>query len=592
MISRKRILIAAVILAAVLIALGAAAKLQIEQVEAEALALAETGQDAIDLLKKLGGGVKATSPEQILAVYDEDYESPQDGVWREVERYEKDGVRVYDWEVVDPGTTTRDDVARQYAALLEGVESLELAKLKLASVEEIGGADGSDGSDRAVIRSVLWLRGERDNGRAFESQATLRLHLLDRGSGFKITRQELLRGKTVTGSRQGFVDVTEEAGLDFIAHHNPKFDTPEWEPKKFAIIRYGPAGVNAVDYDGDGWDDVFFADGKSARLYRNLGDGTFEDVTAAAGLPTDLDGVNTALLSDLDNDGDRDLFLGRFTAENRLYRNEGDGTFEDVTEGAGLGGFFVTVAAAGDADGDGLLDLYLGRYLDPRTQLPTTLFYTRNGQGNSLLRNLGDLRFEDVTETAGVREGGLSLGVAFADYDLDGDQDLYVANDFGRNALLQNQGDGTFEDVSEETGTLDFGYGMSATWGDVDNDGDLDIYTSNVHSGQRWYGQSPSLSKYLLTSFRQGTIYEDFGSYREVYEYAGSNWKDYGDRVVKGNSLLLNDGTGHFTDVAEDAGANPFGWYWGATFLDYDNDGRQDLYAANGWITADSHDDL
>jgi hypothetical protein len=182
--------------------------------------------------------------------------------------------------------------------------------------------------------------------------------------------------------------------------------------------------------------------------------------------------------------------------------------------------------------------------------------------------------------------------VAFADYDHDGDQDLYVANDFGRNALFRNRGDGTFDDVSEETGTLDFGYGMSATWNDVDNDGDLDLYTSNVHSGQRWYGQAPSLSQYLVTSVRQGTMRQDLPLYREIFGYAGGDWKDYGDRMVKGNSLLVNDGSGGFTDRSEAANSNPFGWYWGATFLDYDNDGWQDIYVANGWITAHSHDDL
>ena len=103
------------------------------------------------------------------------------------------------------------------------------------------------------------------------------------------------------------------------------FATEEWLPKKFGMLKYGSAGVSAADYDGDGWYDLYFADGASARLYRNLGDGTFADATAAAGLPVDLHGINVALFVDLDNDGDQDLFLGRFTGDNRLYRNDGDG---------------------------------------------------------------------------------------------------------------------------------------------------------------------------------------------------------------------------------------------------------------------------
>ena len=115
---------------------------------------------------------------------------------------------------------------------------------------------------------------------------------------------------------------------------------------------------------------------------------------------------------------------------------------------------------------------------------------------------------------------------------------------------------------SRETGALDFGYSMSAFFGDINNDGHLDVYVSKVHSGQRWYGHSPSLQKYLLTSIREGTIREDFPIYRELYGLIGSEWHTLGEKWIRGNSLLLNDGTGRFRDVAEEARANPFGWYW------------------------------
>lgn len=583
---------------------------QVGRLERGANDLANAGTDAIKLLKEAAKGIETGDLNRLMAVYAEDYENLDQGTWSEALRSERDGVRVYDWQRGSRQTFHKADIGDQLRALIEPIDSLELSKFKLASVEEI------QSPDALVVRSILWLRGQRNtatetaegHGReAFETQATFRMHLRKRGDDWKIHRQSLLSGETVSGQRRGFVDVAEAAGIDYFAQRNPLFATPEWEPKTFGIIKYGSAGVSTADIDDDGWYDLFFADGRSPRLYHNQGpdaDGhvSFRDITTESGLPGESPGVNVGLFVDLDNDGDKDLFLGRFMDTNRLYRNDGPGSdgvvrFTEVTAEANLGRHFVVVASATDYDNDGDLDLYLGRYLDPRKNLPTTLFYTRNGEGNSLLRNDGNFRFTDVTEEAGVAEGGLTLGVAWADYDEDGDSDLYVANDFGRNALLRNEGpdaDGKirFADVSEETGTLDFGFGMSASWGDIDNDADLDLYVSNVHSGQRWYGQSATLYQYLMTSVRQGTIREDYPLYKEIFGYAGADWKDYGDGMVKGNSLLLNDGEGNFEDVAEAAKANPFGWYWASAFFDYDNDGKQDLYAANGWISGRSYDDL
>ena len=569
-----------------LVVLAALVGSQVERIDAEAQLFAETGKGVLALFGEHSAGLAKGDLDLTLACYADGYASPQEGFWAERLRSERDGVEVYDWRSVDPRPFTREDVADQLAAFLASAGTLKKVKLKLAALEELPRPGA------AVTRGILWLRGESPSGQTFESHATFRLWLEKEAVGWRITRRKLLGGETVRGPREGFTDVAAEAGLSFASRINPLFSTPEWYPERFGILKYGAAGVSAVDFDGDGWDDLFFGDGEHPRLFRNRGDGTFADVTAAAGLPTTFPSANAGLFADFDNDGDKDFLLTGFTEGSRLFANRGDGTFSDVTAEAGLGRGFVTVVAAGDYDHDGLLDVYLGRYLDPRTELPTTLFYTRNSEGNSLLRNEGDLKFRDVTAEAGVEDGGLTLGVAWGDVDDDGDLDLYVANDFGRNALFSNLGDGTFSDVTEQSGALDFGFGMSASFGDVDDDGDLDLYVSNVHSGQRWYGQAPSLSRYLLTSVRQGTIFEDFSTYREIFRYTGADWKTYGDQMVKGNSLFLNDGEGRFTDVAEAAGVNPFGWYWGSGMLDYDNDGRQDIYAANGWISGKRYDDL
>ena len=581
-------------------------KIAIDRLEANAQLLAQTGQAAIKLLNEYRSGVDLfvakKDPGKILECYADNYLSEHGGEWKETLQSNRDGVQVYEWEVENQRPFHKADVAGQVTRYLESITSIEESKFKLDSVEK------TLSPDLAVVRSVLWLRGKRkaqSRGKeeAFESHALIRLWLQAHDGEWKVIRQDLIHGETVTGNRQGFTDITDSAGLNFVSHRNPLFATAAWYPKKFSIIKFGSAGVSAADYDNDGWYDVFFGDGERPRLYRNKGDGTFQDVTAAVGLPDSAPGVNVGIFADFDNDGYKDLFLGCYTGHSRLFRNVSDlqapggRKFVEVTDNLGLpnkgASDFIVVAAAGDYNNDGYLDLYVGRELDARKNLPTTLFYTRNAEGNTLLRNDGNFHFTDVTRQAGINETGITLGVAWGDYDNDGWQDIYIANDFGRDALLHNNGNGTFTDVSSETGAFDPGYGMSATWGDIDNDGNLDIYVSDVHSGQRWYGQAATLYQYLITSVRQGTIYEDFPVYKEIYQtIGGTDWSSYGDTTVKGNALYLNDGHGKFKDVSEASRANPFGWYWSSTMFDYDNDGRQDIYAVNGWITGKKKDDL
>jgi hypothetical protein len=619
--------------AVVLLVLFVLGRAKLNEIEGNAQQLAQMGQAAQKVLGEYRAGLDKSDAGKVLACYDDAYANEREGLWAEELQSERDGVRVYGWRLADARPFGKREVGEQVAHYLKGLGRVEESKFKLDSVERI------EGPGSYVIRSFLWVRGARaarggaevvkasvgqpnpqpPSEEVYESQALFRMWLKSEGGEWKITKQELIRGTTVTGDRKGFTDLwghqgfaseksggaQSSAGIDFVSRFNPLFFTPAWEPKTFEIIKYGPAGVAAADYDNDGWYDVFFADGERPRLYKNNGDGTFNDVTVRAGLPDAMNGVNVGIFADFDNDGYKDAYLGCFTDRSRLFKNVADAggpggrKFVEVTETSGLtkkgDGDFVVVAAAGDYDNDGDLDLYAGRYLDPRKNLPTTLFYTRNGEGNSLLRNDskdGVLRFTDVTKQAGINETGLTLGVAWGDYDSDGDLDMYAANDFGRDALLRNNGDGTFKDVSKESGAFDPGYGMSSSWGDVDNDGDLDLYVSDVHSGQRWYGQAATLYKYLLTSARQGTIVEDMPVYKEIYEHVGADWSTYGDKTVKGNALYLNDGQGKFTDVSESANANPFGWFWSSTMFDFDNDADQDIYAVNGWITAKSTQDL
>ena len=557
---------------------------------AEARTVYKLGTSLNAFLSVYASALKRHNAEAVLAHYHDEYASENEGDWSESllwqdERDEEAGVRVYVWEEQNRRSYLKKDLSKKIESLVETIDYVELAKFKIESIEK------NDGLDSAILKTLLWLRGTQEDGEKVETHAYFRLWLVG-DSGWKIHRSELLHGQTVRGAGKGFINVAEAAGIDFLAHPNPMFQTEEWRPEKFEIVKYAHGGATVADYDGDGFDDIFFPDGERPRLYQNQTDGTFKDVTIEAGLPEVLEGVHVALFADFDNDGDSELFLGRSTGENKLYRNEGNGTFTDVTSTANVGGYWVPVASAADYNNDGRIDLYLGRYLDPRENLPTTLFYTRNSVGNSLLRNDGDLTFSDVTKEAGVREGGLTLGLSWGDYDSDGHLDLYVANDFGRNALFRNRGDGTFSDESKASGTVDIAYGMSSSFGDIDNDGDLDLYVSNVHSGQRWFGNEATLKNYLVTSVKQGAIREDKALFSEINELLDGELTSVGDRVIRGNSLFLNNGDGTFADVSEQYRVNPHGWYWASVMFDYDNDGLQDIYAANGWITGKEPDDL
>ncbi len=588
----RRLRRAALALLLVFMAAGVGAKLYLDRVEGRAQRLASTGTSLNTFFKDYVDGLKSRDVGTVVKLHDARYVDERDGSWDETFVSSRDGVDVYAWTSSSAAPMTPVGLRAQTESQMSRFATIESGKIRIASIESLN-ADGS-----AVIRAVLWLRGSTPERRTRESWTTLRFRLRPLGSSWTIMGKELISGQTVIGAGEGFVDVTKQAGIDFEAGHNPMLLEPEWFPKKFGIMKYATAGVAAADYDNDGLCDIFFADGAHPCLYRNKGDGTFEDVTTMVGLPADLKAVHVALLVDLDNDGNRELFLGRSTGPNYLFRNEGRDSqgrhrgFTDVSATANIGGVWVATAAAADYDNDGKVDLYLGRYLDPRKNLPTTNFYTRNGEGNSLLHNEGQLQFRDVTESAGVREGGLTLGISFADYDRDGDQDIYVANDFGRNALFRNNGNGTFTDVSRQAGTTNLGYGMSASFADIDNDGDLDVYVASVHSGQRWFGNGVTLQRYFVTSLQEGTIVDDYPLYRELLGLTGWDWQTLGERVIRGNSLFLNNGDGTFTDVTEKCKANPHGWYWSSQIADLDNDGLQDIYAVNGWITGKTEDDL
>jgi tetratricopeptide (TPR) repeat protein len=343
---------------------------------------------------------------------------------------------------------------------------------------------------------------------------------------------------------------------------------------------YGNNGIAAGDFDGDGFDDLYVCQpaGLPNRLYRNRGDGTFEDVTEKAGVGI-LDGTSSAIFADLNNNGRQDLIVVR-TSGPLLYVNRGDGAFElkpDAFQFATTPAGTFTGIALADYDRDGLLDVYFCLYNFyeglSEYQYPSPYYDARNGPPNFLLKNQGNYTFEDVTASSGMDRNNnrFSFACSWRDYNHDGWPDLYVVNDFGRKVLYRNNGNGTFTDVSVAAGVEDPGEGMSVTWLDYDNDGFDDLYVVNMWepAGKRIMTQAQ-----FLPHAPQDV--------RRVY------LKD-----ALGNTLLRNEqGKGTFRDVTDDSGTRLGGWNWGSDAWDLDHDGYPDLYVTNGFISGPEKDNL
>jgi hypothetical protein len=375
-------------------------------------------------------------------------------------------------------------------------------------------------------------------------------------------------GGFVDGAPVIFVDITHESGLDKFRHRS---GTPE----KKTILETPGSGVALLDYDNDGWLDIYLVNGSTvpaltgkeaaphAMLLHNNHDGTFTDVTDKAGVANERWGFGVAI-GDYDNDGWPDIYVANY-GKNRLYHNNHDGTFTDVAEKAGvIVGGWSTSPTWGDYDRDGLLDLFVPGYVkfdvdrppgSPGSNVPAAPCQFRGvpvfcgprglpGEGDHLFHNNGDGTFTDVSVKAGVADpyGYYGLASVFVDIDDDGWLDLAVANDSVPSYLYRNCHNGTFEDVSYISGFAVSGEGreqasMGIAAGDYNRDGRVDL---------------------LVTTFSD----------------------DY-------KTLFRNDGDGDLFDVTAQAGlldpTIPF-LGWGTGFLDFDNDGYVDIFMANGHV--------
>jgi hypothetical protein len=372
-----------------------------------------------------------------------------------------------------------------------------------------------------------------------------------------------------------FEDVAQKAGIDF------RLDSGD--AKRWYILESNSAGVLVIDYDNDGWLDLYFVNGSTIerldagetsrgnRLYHNNRNGTFTDVTDRAGVRGNGAWGMGGCIGDVDNNGYDDILVTNY-GSNVLLLNDGKGVFRDASKEAGIegGNKWHSGCAFGDYDGDGDLDLYVSVYakfdLAEAREMPLYKYTVRTGQPinqpgpnvykampHEFYENVGRGRFADVSEKAGVSQGGKArlgtptpfvggygFGVVWGDYDNDGDLDVFVANDTTPNFLFRNNGDKTFTEVGVQAGVAFDANGrpqagMGVDMADYDNDGDLDIFVTN---------------------------------------FADDHF-----------TLYRNDGDGTFTDYSRRVGlVETFFLGWGAQFVDLDLDGLLDLVSVNGHV--------
>lgn len=304
---------------------------------------------------------------------------------------------------------------------------------------------------------------------------------------------------------QTFTDVSTSAGLQ---------------------LKSGSEGIAVGDFNNDGYDDFYVTMTTSKnQLYQNNGDGTFTEVGESLGvaLGEDIDS-RASVWGDVNNDGWLDLYVGNKSTPDQFFLNNGDGTFQEISFDAGIYqlGNPKSINMA-DVNNDGFLDIYVSDFVGDN------VLYLNNGD---LPNGQASLTFINYTYAAGVTDNSKSMGAVFFDYDKDGDADLYLVHDGNEpNILYQNDGSGVFTDVSATSGANTESFGMGVDIADVNNDGWLDIYITNLFK----------------------------------------------------NILLLNNADGTFSNISENANVNDFGMGWGTSFLDFDNDGLEDIYVANDY---------
>ena len=380
-----------------------------------------------------------------------------------------------------------------------------------------------------------------------------------------------------------FDEVHKQMGIDF-THRNS-----DWLSRKIRSYVYkkdenvarlaippafGGSGVAAEDINNDGWVDILLLGGAGNKLFINDKGERFIDITTKSGIDWkrkdhSYGEPRQPIIVDFDNDGFQDIFISYVNDLHRIYRNNGDETFEDVTQKANLGGLGKVGGPCTvlDYDNDGLLDLYIGYFGNYLTgELPTLDRYNINGDANKLFRNTGDFRFEDVSVGSGIQNKGWTQAVGHADINNDLLEDIIVGNDFGVNSYYINLGNGKFQDRSKDYGTDKPSYTMNIGISDLNGDEVHDYYISNIVVMEKD-------DKYVLPN-KDTPMHFDPKSLSTM-------------RVVEANDLFLSGYSSNDSLMFEESenvgrGFSSTGWSWDADFFDFDNDMDDDLYCLTG----------
>lgn len=480
-------------------------------------------------------------------------------------------IGLHNWETTEQsaanGKMTRDAFLKTWKEFLTHFSEIEDTRFKVKEANFDDKATSLPGADEptAVVgatgraRIAFYVIGRDIHGKREWARGTFWTNVrYDANKHWQFDTFELVSFDSMVAENDLFSEVAVPAGIGATL---PAYG----EPGSGGFVWNGAA---AGDLNADNWIDLVVTTGGRTTIYLNDQKGSFRDASVETGVKQLASGV-APLLFDYDNDGDADMFISavgkQILLQNQLKQSR-KLEFIDVSLEAGVSiGSIGFSAVTGDVNGDGFLDVYVTSYNRYGQITPDSWFRATNGTPNLLFINQSNGTFREEAAKWGVEDRRWSYAAEFADVNADGKIDLYVANDFGEKAMFINKGD-RFVDEAATRGVLDPGNGMGVSFGDYNNDGRLDLHASNM--------SSTAGNRIITRLFPSANVKDN------VYK-----------KLAAGNNLFENTGDGKFRDVTTEVGGFSGGWAWGGGFIDFDNDGWEDIYTPNGFISGKSMKD-